>query len=67
MAARPLKSLAALATEATFAPDQQVQEISLHTEPGEPGPRRWARQVERIAADSMTASGRLRRYFTIWK
>jgi len=67
VAARPLKSLAALATEATFAPDQQVREISLSTVQGEPGPRRWARQVERIAADSMTASGRLRRYFTIWK
>ena len=67
VAARPLKSLASLATEATFAPEQQVRELSLSTAPGEPGPRRWARQVERIAADSMTASGRLRRYFTLWK
>ena len=66
VAARPLKSLAAVATAATFAPPDEVAELVQMQIAGEPGPRRWCRQVERIAADSMTAGGRLRRYFTVW-
>jgi hypothetical protein len=34
---------------------------------GDPGPHRWCRQVERVAADYMTAGGRFRRYFTVWR
>ncbi|MET0323748.1 MAG: DUF3488 and transglutaminase-like domain-containing protein [Ilumatobacteraceae bacterium] len=66
VAARPLKSLAAVATAATFAPPDEVAELVPMQIPGEPGPRRWCRQVERIATDSMTVGGRIRRYFTVW-
>ena len=62
-----LQSLAALATEATYASDEEVQQIVVPAIPGESGPRRWCRQVERIAADAMTTGGRLRRYFTVWR
>ncbi len=67
VAARPLQSLAVLATEAAYASDEEVQQIVVPAIPGESGPRRWCRQVERIAADAMTAGGRLRRYFTVWR
>ena len=66
MAARPLKSLAEAATAATYATDEEVAHLGDAQAAGEPGPRRWCRQVERIAADSMTTGGRLRRYFTVW-
>ena len=66
VAARPLKSLAEVATAATYAPPDEVAELVQPMIAGEPGPRRWCRQVERVAADSMTAGGRLRRYFTVW-
>jgi transglutaminase-like putative cysteine protease len=66
VAARPLKSLAEVATAATYATDEEVAHLADPHIAGEPGPRRWCRQVERIAEDSMTASGRLRRYFTVW-
>ena len=66
VAARPLKSLAEVATAATYATDEEVAHLADPQIAGEPGPRRWCRQVERIAEDSMTASGRLRRYFTVW-
>ena len=56
-----------LATEAAYASDEEVQQIVVPAIPGESGPRRWCRQVERIAADAMTAGGRLRRYFTVWR
>ncbi|MGI9052347.1 MAG: transglutaminaseTgpA domain-containing protein [Ilumatobacteraceae bacterium] len=67
VAARPLRSLAHLTTQATFSPADEVALIEVPTAPGEGGPRRWCRQVERIATDSMTPGGRARRYFTIWK
>ncbi len=66
VAARPLRSLADVATAATYAPLEEVEELVQPMMAGEPGPRRWCRQVERVAADSMTAGGRLRRYFTVW-
>ena len=66
VAARPLKSLAEAATAATYATDDEVRHIGDAQAAGEPGPRRWCRQVERIAADSMTTGGKLRRYFTVW-
>jgi transglutaminase-like putative cysteine protease len=66
VAARPLKSLAAVATAATFAPPDEVADLVQMQIAGEPGPRRWCRQVERIATDSMTAGGRVRRYFSVW-
>jgi transglutaminase-like putative cysteine protease len=67
VAARPLRSLAAVATAAAFAPPGEVESM-LHVDgEGEPGPQRWCRQVERVAADYMTAGGRFRRYFTIWR
>jgi transglutaminase-like putative cysteine protease len=67
VAARPLRSLASVATAAAFAPPGEVESI-LHVDgEGEPGPQRWCRQVERVAADYMTAGGRFRRYFTIWR
>ena len=66
VAARPLKSLAEVATAATYATDEEVAQLATAEIAGEPGPRRWCRQVERIAADSMTTGGRIRRYFTVW-
>ncbi len=67
VAARPLRSLASVATAAAFAPPGEVESM-LHVDgEGEPGPQRWCRQVERVAADYMTAGGRFRRYFTIWR
>jgi transglutaminase-like putative cysteine protease len=66
VAARPLKSLAEAATAATYATDDEVRHLGDGQAAGEPGPRRWCRQVERIAADSMTTGGKLRRYFTVW-
>jgi transglutaminase-like putative cysteine protease len=66
VAARPLKSLAEAATAATYATDDEVAHLGDAQAAGEPGPRRWCRQVERIAADSMTTGGKLRRYFTVW-
>jgi transglutaminase-like putative cysteine protease len=66
VAARPLKSLAAVATAATYATPDEVAELTTPPHPGEPGPDRWCRQIEHIAEDSMTAGGRIRRYFTVW-
>jgi transglutaminase-like putative cysteine protease len=66
VASRPLKSLAEAATAATYATPEVVAHLTDAQAAGEPGPRRWCRQVERIAADSMTTGGRLRRYFTVW-
>jgi transglutaminase-like putative cysteine protease len=66
VASRPLKSLAEVATAATYATDEEVAQLAVAEIAGEPGPRRWCRQVERIAADSMTTGGRIRRYFTVW-
>jgi hypothetical protein len=67
VAARPLTSLAAVATTATYAPADELEALIQPMLTREPGPRRWCRQVERIAEDSMTTGGRLRRYFTVWK
>jgi transglutaminase-like putative cysteine protease len=67
VAARPLRSLAVVATAAAYAPPGEVESLIRPGHDGEPGPQRWCRQVERVAADSMTAGGRFRRYFTIWK
>jgi transglutaminase-like putative cysteine protease len=67
VAARPLRSLASVATAATYAPADEVESLIGPEHEGEPGPHRWCRQVERVAADSMTTSGRVHRYFTIWK
>ena len=61
-----MRSLADVATAATYAPPEEVEELVEPMMAGEPGPRRWCRQVERVAAESMTAGGRLRRYFTVW-
>jgi hypothetical protein len=66
VAARPLKALAEVATTATYATPEEIAHLADPQMSGEPGPRRWCRQVERIAEDSMTASGRFRRYFTVW-
>ncbi len=66
VAARPLKSLAEVATAATYGTDADIALLAATEIAGEPGPRRWCRQVERIAADSMTTGGRIRRYFTVW-
>jgi hypothetical protein len=67
VAARPLKSLADVTTAATFAPPDELSSLVAPPTAGEPGPRRWCRQIERIAEDSMTARGRIRRYFTVWQ
>ena len=67
VAARPLRSLAAVATAAAYAPPGEVESLIGPEHDGEPGPHRWCRQVERVAADSMTTGGRVQRYFTIWK
>jgi hypothetical protein len=67
VAARPLKSLAAAATAATYATPDEITELAAPPHPGEPGPARWCRQIEHIAADSMTTGGRIRRYFTVWR
>jgi hypothetical protein len=67
VAARPLRSLASVATAATYAPADEIESLIGPEHEGEPGPHRWCRQVERVAADSMTTSGRVHRYFTIWK
>ncbi len=66
MAARPLRSLAELTTIATYATDDELAAVAEAQVAGEREPRRWCRQVERIAADSMTTIGRVRRYFTVW-
>ena len=66
VAARPLKSLAEVATAATYATPDEIAHLADPQIAGEPGPRRWCRQVERIAEDSMTTAGRVRRYFTVW-
>jgi transglutaminase-like putative cysteine protease len=67
VAARPLRSLAVVATAAAFAPPGEVESLIGPEHEGDPGPHRWCRQVERVAADSMTTGGRFRRYFTVWK
>lgn len=67
VAARPLKSLAEVTTQAVFSPATDVAELKIPATFAEGGPRRWCRQVERIATDSMTAAGRVRRYFTVWR
>ncbi len=67
VAARPLRSLAVVATAATYAPPEELESVIGTEHEGEPGPNRWCRQVERVAADYMTAGGRFRRYFTVWK
>jgi transglutaminase-like putative cysteine protease len=66
VAARPLRALAEVATAATYATPDEIAHLADPQIAGEPGPRRWCRQVERIAEDSMTTSGRFRRYFTVW-
>ncbi len=66
VAARPLRSLAEVATAATYATPDEIAHLADPQLTGEPGPRRWCRQVERIAEDAMTTSGRIRRYFTVW-
>ncbi|MGH9270957.1 MAG: transglutaminaseTgpA domain-containing protein, partial [Ilumatobacteraceae bacterium] len=66
VAARPLKSLAELTTQAVFSTATDVAQLKVPATFAEGGPRRWCRQVERIAADSMTAAGRVKRYFTVW-
>ena len=66
VAARPLKSLAEVATAATYATPDEIAHLADPQIAGEPGPWRWCRQVERIAEDSMTTAGRVRRYFTVW-
>ena len=66
MAARPLRSLAEITTAATYATDDDVAALAERQLSDDREPRRWCRQVELIAADSMTTGGRLRRYFTIW-
>ena len=66
VAARPLKSLAEIATTATYATSDEIAGLADLTRPGEPGPRAWCRQIERVAEESMTTTGRLRRYFTVW-
>ena len=66
VAARPLKSLAEVATAATYATADEIAQLADAEVPGEPGPRRWCRQIERVAEESMTAGGRVRRYFTVW-
>ncbi len=67
VAARPLKSLAELTTQAVFSTATDVAQLKVPATFAEGGPRRWCRQVERIAADSMTAAGRAKRYFTVWQ
>jgi transglutaminase-like putative cysteine protease len=67
VAARPLRSLAAVATAAAYAPPGELESVIGPEHDGDPGPHRWCRQVERVAADYMTAGGRFRRYFTVWK
>jgi transglutaminase-like putative cysteine protease len=66
VAARPLRSLAVIATAAAYAPPGELESVIGHEHEGDPGPHRWCRQVERVAADYMTAGG-LRRYFTVWR
>lgn len=66
VAARPLKELAEVTTAATYAPPDDVARLVSAQIAGEPGPRRWCRQVERIAEDTLTTGGRIRRYFTVW-
>ena len=67
VAARPLRSLAVVATAAAYAPPDELETVIGTEHEGDPGPHRWCRQVERVAADYMTAGGRFRRYFTVWK
>jgi hypothetical protein len=67
VAARPLRSLAVVATAAAYAPADQLESVIGPEHDGDPGPHRWCRQVERVAADYMTAGGRFRRYFTVWR
>jgi transglutaminase-like putative cysteine protease len=67
VAARPLRSLAVVATAAAYAPTDQLESVIGPEHDGDPGPHRWCRQVERVAADYMTAGGRFRRYFTVWR
>jgi transglutaminase-like putative cysteine protease len=67
VAARPLRSLAVVATAAAYAPPDELESVIGPEHEGDPGPHRWCRQVERVAADYMTAGGRFRRYFTVWR
>jgi transglutaminase-like putative cysteine protease len=67
VAARPLISLAEATTAATYGTDDEIVHLATPQRSGEPGPHRWCRQVERIAEDSLTAGGRLLRYFTVWR
>jgi transglutaminase-like putative cysteine protease len=66
-AARPLNSLAAIATVATYAPPHELTLLAQTAASNKSGPRRWCRQVEHIASSSTTAAGRLRRHLTVWK
>ncbi len=64
--ARPLMSLATATTTATYGPEEESAEVVADRPAGDAGPRRWCRQVEKVAADEMTLPGRIRRYFTVW-
>lgn len=68
LAGRPMKSLADVVTQVTFAPDgddRLAREGVLGTSTLQSA-NSWCRQVEHAVGDSIGPIGRVRRYFTAW-
>jgi transglutaminase-like putative cysteine protease len=66
--ASPLRSLAVVATAASYAPPDEVVELAdadrqAH---GHDGPHGWCALVENSVEDSLSLTERLKRYFTVW-
>ena len=64
----PLRSLAVVATAASYAPADEVVELAdadRHGH-GHDGPHGWCALVEGTVEDSLSLPERLKRYFTVW-
>jgi hypothetical protein len=64
----PLRSLAGVATAASYAPADQVTALANADRHGygHEGPHGWCALVEDTVEDSLSLRERLKRYFTIW-
>jgi transglutaminase-like putative cysteine protease len=64
----PLRSLAVVATAASYAPNSEVVELADADRQGHgyDGPHGWCALVEGTVEDSLSLSARVKRYFTVW-
>lgn len=67
VASKSFVRLAEAATAAAYASPEQLAELALDPDDPSDGPRRWCREVEEVAVDSLSSGGRIRRYFTQWE